>query len=65
MFKRTHHQAIEQVLRLMNADLLKAHQCYFGGGTVIALQLDWANTTSNLVTAILSLRGVLRKLNGI
>lgn len=48
MFKRTHHQPIEQVLRLMNADLLKAHQCYFGGGTAIALQLDWANTTSNL-----------------
>ena len=23
MFKRTHHQAIEQVLRLINADLLK------------------------------------------
>lgn len=38
MFKRTHHQAIEQVLRLMNADLLKAHQCYFGGGTAIALR---------------------------
>ena len=38
MFKRTHHQAIEQVLRLMNAELLKAHRCYFGGGTAIALQ---------------------------
>ena len=38
MFKRTHHQAIEQVLRLMNADLLKAHQCYFGGRTAIALR---------------------------
>ena len=38
MFKRTHHQAIEQVLRLMNADLLKVHQCYFGGGTAIALR---------------------------
>jgi len=38
MFKRTHHQAIEQVLRLINADLLKTHQCYFGGGTAIALR---------------------------
>ena len=38
MFKRTHHQAIEQVLRLMNADLLKVHQYYFGGGTAIALR---------------------------
>lgn len=38
MFKRSHHQVIEQVLRLMNADLLKAHQCYFGGGTAIALR---------------------------
>lgn len=38
MFKREHHQAIEQVLRLMNAELLKVHQCYFGGGTAIALR---------------------------
>ena len=38
MFKRTHHQAIEQVLRSINADLLKTHQCYFGGGTAIALR---------------------------
>ena len=38
MFKRTHHQAIEQVLYLMNADLLKVHRCYFGGGTAIALR---------------------------
>jgi hypothetical protein len=37
MFKRTHHQAIEQVLRLMNAELLKTHHCYFGGGTAIGL----------------------------
>ena len=38
MFKRTHHQVIEQVLCLMDADLLKAHRCYFGGGTAIALR---------------------------
>lgn len=38
MFEREHHQAIEQVLRLLNADLLKQHQCYFAGGTAIALR---------------------------
>lgn len=38
MFKREHHQIIEQVLHLLNADLLREHQCYFGGGTAIALR---------------------------
>ncbi|MBU0784405.1 MAG: nucleotidyl transferase AbiEii/AbiGii toxin family protein [Gammaproteobacteria bacterium] len=38
MFKRKHHQVIEQVLRLLNADLLRERRCYFGGGTAIALR---------------------------
>ncbi len=32
MFEREHHQAIEQALRLLNADLLKQYQCNFAGG---------------------------------
>lgn len=37
MFRREHHQRIAVVLGALNADLLSAHKCYFGGGTAIAL----------------------------
>jgi hypothetical protein len=38
MFKRVHHQAIAQVLHALDADLLREHDCLFGGGTVIAMR---------------------------
>lgn len=38
MFKRIHHQAIAQVLHALDSDLLKHHDCLFGGGTVIAMR---------------------------
>ena len=38
MFKRHHHQAIAQVLYALDADLLRQHDCLFGGGTVIAMR---------------------------
>lgn len=38
MFERAHHQYIAQVLSLLDGALLKAHHCYFGGGTAIALK---------------------------
>jgi hypothetical protein len=37
-FKRPHHQRIALILKALDADLLKAHQCYFGGGTAIAMR---------------------------
>lgn len=37
MFERPHHQRIVRVLQALNADLLRQHQCLFGGGTAIAL----------------------------
>lgn len=37
MFKRKHHQTISEVLQRLNAQVLKNHCCYFGGGTAIAL----------------------------
>lgn len=37
MFERAHHQRIAQILSLLDSDLLRAHRCYFGGGTAIAL----------------------------
>ena len=38
MFQRPHHQRIARVLDLLDADTLRAHRCYFGGGTAIALR---------------------------
>ena len=37
MFKREHHQKISEVLQRLDAQILKDHACYFGGGTAIAL----------------------------
>lgn len=37
-FERPHHQRIEQVLQSLNGPFLKEHECYFGGGTAIALR---------------------------
>lgn len=38
MFQRPHHQAIEAVLRALDAGLLREHACLFGGGTAIVLR---------------------------
>jgi hypothetical protein len=38
MFSRPHHQKIARVLYKLNASLLRELQCYFGGGTAVALR---------------------------
>lgn len=38
MFERPHHQRIAQVLTSLDGALLRAHHCWFGGGTAIALR---------------------------
>lgn len=38
MFERAHHQRIASVLHGLDAGLLRAHGCLFGGGTAIALR---------------------------
>jgi hypothetical protein len=38
LFKRTHHQNIATALSYFNPSYLMNHQCYFGGGTAIALR---------------------------
>ena len=38
MFERPHHRRIETLLRSLDADLLAANACLFGGGTAIALR---------------------------
>ena len=37
LFKREHHQKIFEVPQRLDAQVLKNHACYFGGGTAIAL----------------------------
>jgi hypothetical protein len=37
-FHRPHHKAIAAVLAALDGDLLRRHQCWFGGGTAIALR---------------------------
>lgn len=38
MFERPHHQRIAQVLLSLDGTVLREKQCYFGGGTAIALR---------------------------
>jgi len=38
MFKRPHHQRIAHVLAALKGDELAQHDCWFGGGTCIALR---------------------------
>jgi hypothetical protein len=40
MFNRPHHQRIAKILHALNTDLLNQADCYFAGGTAIALSLD-------------------------
>jgi hypothetical protein len=37
LFQREHHQHIERILAALDATLLRKHQCWFGGGTAVAL----------------------------
>jgi hypothetical protein len=38
VFERPHHQRIARVLQALDAAVLRAHACWFGGGTAIALR---------------------------
>lgn len=38
-FRREHHRLIASLLKRLNAPLLRESECYFGGGTRIALEL--------------------------
>ena len=38
MFEREHHRCVASVLQALDARLLHAHQCLFGGGTALALR---------------------------
>lgn len=38
VFERVHHQRIATVLSCVDAELMRQHSCYFGGGTAVALR---------------------------
>ncbi|HEX5755312.1 MAG TPA: nucleotidyl transferase AbiEii/AbiGii toxin family protein [Arenimonas sp.] len=38
MFERAQHRRIAAVLTRLDADFLRSHHCYFGGGTAIAMR---------------------------
>lgn len=38
MFERPHHQRLGRLLNSLDARVLRAHECWFGGGTAIALR---------------------------
>ena len=38
MFERPHHQRVARVLQSLDGELLRQRQCFFGGGTAIALR---------------------------
>jgi hypothetical protein len=37
LFRRLHHQRVAELLSMLDAPLLAAHNCWFGGGTAIVL----------------------------
>ena len=57
MFERPYHQRIEQVLRALNAPLLRENQCLFGGGTAIALRYGEYRESVDIDFLVSSLAG--------
>jgi hypothetical protein len=65
MFERPHHQRIGQVLQALNGDLLRAHQCWFGGGTAMALRFGEYRESVDidfLVSDLAGYRGLRQRL---
>lgn len=71
MFNRPHHQKIATILAKLNSDLLEKEQCYFAGGTAIALKfgefresVDIDFMTSN-IASYRNLRNQIRGTNSL
>lgn len=48
MFRRPRHQLIAQILRSLDAELFATHNCYFGGGTAIAMSYGEFRTSDDI-----------------
>ena len=65
MFVRPHHQRIGWVLQALDGELLRAHQCWFGGGTAMALRFGEYRESSDidfLVSDLPGYRGLRQRL---
>jgi len=48
MYRRERHQIIASLLSTLDGELLKQHQCYFGGGTAIAMRYGEFRTSFDI-----------------
>jgi len=64
LFERAHHRRIASLLASLDADAFLAHQCYFGGGTAIAM-LHGEYRESRDVDFLVSALDSYRELRGI
>ena len=64
MFEREHHRRIAAVLAALDADVLAAHACWFGGGTAMALRYGEYRESVDIDFLVSDLAGyrVLRQL---
>lgn len=70
LFKRDHHKRIAAVLQSLNSELLTENQCWFGGGTAIALARNEYRESADIDFLVSDLSGYqklrsLLKTNGI
>ena len=67
MFSREHHKSVITVLNTLAPDYFQARQCYFGGGTLLALEFGEYRESVDIdflisdTEAIRTLRADLRK----
>ena len=67
MFERVHHQRIATVLQALDAEQLLAHDCFFGGGTALALSLGEYRESVDidfLISNIEGYRALRQRLSG-
>lgn len=57
MFRRLHHERIAQILRSMDADLLRSNNAVFGGGTLAALRFGEYRTSVDIDFLVSDIQG--------
>jgi len=57
LFERTHHRRIATVLESLDASLLTKHECWFGGGTAMALRFGEYRESVDINFLVSSLTG--------
>jgi len=68
VFERVRHQRIGHVLEALDAAILRAHRCWFGGGTAIALKYGEYRESVDidfLVSDLAGYRGLRHLLTGV